>query len=175
MTNDTVQRNLENVFSPGKDKDFEYFAERFEARLHLLKLRTVLLDQENLPEETAASFASEQNKLKEKRFEVGCELVQCLNRKSWSLVKTAKSSGTQAWKLLQDCFKSRERPRIHQLLNMLTNLRMNSQESMRDYLMRAEELQPNLTKNVCDQMLYSVVLKGLPNCFANFVTFQVFA
>ena len=78
---------------------------------------------------------------------------------------------------MQDCFKSRERPRIHQLLNKLTILRMNSQKSMRDYLMRVEELQLKLTavgENVSDQMLCSVVLKGLPNSFASFVTVTVF-
>ena len=107
MTNRTVQSKLETLLFSGKDEDFEHFAERFEALLHLLKLRTVLLDQENLPEETDANCASEQNKLKEKQFEVWCELVQCLDRKSLSLVKTAKPNGTQAWKLLQDCFKSR--------------------------------------------------------------------
>ena len=39
--------------------------------------------------------------------------------------------------------------------------------------MRAEELQLRLTdvgENVSDQMLSSVVLKGLPNSFASFVT-----
>ena len=58
----------------GKDEDFENFAARFEARLHLLKLRTVLLDQESLPGKQ--NYAGEQNKLKGKRFEVWCELVQ---------------------------------------------------------------------------------------------------
>ena len=90
-----------------------------------------------------------------------------------NLVKTAKHNGTQAWKHLQDCFKSRGRPRINQRLNKLTNLRMNSQESMGDYLMRAEELHLNLTdvgENVSDQMLCAVVLKGLPNSFASSVT-----
>ena len=77
----------------------------------------MLLYQENSPEEQDANFASEQNKLKEERLEILYELVQCLDRKSLSLVKTAKPDGTQFWKLLQDCFKSRERPRIHQLLN----------------------------------------------------------
>ena len=65
-----VQSKLETLLLSGKGENFEYFAERFEARLHLLKLRTVLLDQENLPEETDTNFASEQNKLKEKQFEV---------------------------------------------------------------------------------------------------------
>ena len=94
-----------------------------------------------MPEETDANFASE----KEKQFEVWCELVQCLNRKSLSLVETAKPNGTQAWKLLHHCFESRELPRIHLLLNKLLNSRMNLQESMRDYLLKAEELQLNLT------------------------------
>ena len=105
-----------------------------------MNLRTVFFDQENLPEETDANFASGQNKLKEKQFEDLCELVQCLDRKSLSLVTTAKSNNTRAWKLFQDYFKRHERPRIHQPLNKLTNLRMNSKENMRDYLMRAEEL-----------------------------------
>ena len=87
---------METLLFSGKDEDFENFFERFEARLHLLKLRTVLLDQENLRNQTDANFASEQNKLKEKQFEVWCELVQCLDRKSLSLVKTAKPNGTQA-------------------------------------------------------------------------------
>ena len=50
---------------------------------------------------------------------------------------------------------------------------MYSQESMRDYLMEAEELQLTLIdvgENVSDQMLCSVVLKGLLNRFASFVT-----
>ena len=96
MTNRTVQSKLETLLFSGEDEEFEYFAERFEARLHLLKLRSALLDQENLPEETDAKFAREQNKLKQKQFEVWCELVQCLDRKSLSLVKTAKPNGTQA-------------------------------------------------------------------------------
>ena len=79
MTNRTVESKLETLLFSGKDEDFENFAERFEARLHLLKVRTVLLDQENLSEETDANFASEQIKLKEKQFEVWCELVQCLD------------------------------------------------------------------------------------------------
>ena len=105
MTNRTVQSKLETLLFSEKDEDFEYFAERFEARLHFLKLRTVLLDKENLPEETDANFASEQNKLKEKQFEIWCELVQCLDRKSMSLVKTAKPNGTQAFEYFARLFQ----------------------------------------------------------------------
>ena len=57
MANRTVQSKSETLLCSGKDEDFEYFAERFEARLHLLKLRTVRVDQEKLPAETDANFA----------------------------------------------------------------------------------------------------------------------
>ena len=169
----TVHSKLETLMFSGKDEDFEYFAERFEARLHLLKLRSVLLDTEILPATEAENFAAESEKLKEKQFEVWCELVQCLDKKTLSLIKCLKPNGTAAWRELQNYFKSKERPRIHQLLNKLTNLKLDSSESIRDYLVRAEELQLNLSEvneNVSDQMLCSVVLKGLPQQFANFVT-----
>ena len=79
--------------------------------------------------------------------------MQCLDRKSLSLVKTAKPNGTQSWELLQDCFKSRECPRIHELLNKLTNIRTTSQECLRYNLKRAEELKLyliNVGENVSD-------------------------
>ena len=90
-----------------------------------------------------------------------------------SLVETAKPNGTLAWKLLHVWFQSRDCPLIHQLLNKLTNLEKNLPESMRDYLIGAEELQLNLTdvgENASDQMLRSVVLNGSPNSFASSVT-----
>ena len=80
MMTRTVQSKLETLLFSGKDEDFEYFAERFEARLHLLKLRRVLLDQETLPETTEANFAEEEIRLREKQFDVWCQLVQCLDK-----------------------------------------------------------------------------------------------
>ena len=66
----TVQSKLETLMFSSKDEDFEYFSERFEARLHLLNLRSVLLDTETLPATEAENFAAESEKLKEKQFEV---------------------------------------------------------------------------------------------------------
>ena len=54
MTDRAVHSKLETLFS-GKDEDFEYFAESFEARLHLLNLRTLILYQ-NLTEEADATL-----------------------------------------------------------------------------------------------------------------------
>ena len=93
-----MHSKLETLMFSGKDEDFEYFAERFEARLHLLKLRSVLLDTETLPATEAENFVAESEKLKEKQFEVWCELVQCLDKKTVSLIKCLKPNGTAAWR-----------------------------------------------------------------------------
>ena len=64
----SVQSELETLMFSGKVEDFEYFAERFEARIHLFKIRTVNLHHEKFPEEIVTIFAGEQNKLVEKHF-----------------------------------------------------------------------------------------------------------
>ena len=53
----TVHSKLETLMFSVKDGDFEYFSDLFEARLHLLKLRSVLLDTETLPATEAEIFA----------------------------------------------------------------------------------------------------------------------
>ena len=70
----TVLSKLEKLMFSGKDEDFEYFSERFETRLHLLKLRSVWLDTESLPATEAKNFAAESEKLKETQFEVWCDV-----------------------------------------------------------------------------------------------------
>ena len=47
----------------GKDVVFEYFLKRFEARIQMLKLGSVLLDTETLPATEAENFAAESEKL----------------------------------------------------------------------------------------------------------------
>ena len=126
MYHPTVQYELEILLFSGKVEDFEYFAERFEAHLHFYKIKTVNLHQEKFPEETVTIFAGEQNKLVEKQFNVWSELVQFLEEKSLSLVRTANPNKTQAWNFLRDCLKGREPPRIHKFENKITNTRMNS-------------------------------------------------
>ena len=133
----------------------------------------MLLDTETLPATVGENFAAESEKLKEKQFEVWCELVQGLDKKTLSLIKCLKPNSTAASREFQNYFKSRERPRIHQLLNKLTNLNFDSSESICDCLVRTEELQLNLSevnKNVSDRMFCLIVLKCLPQQIANFVT-----
>ena len=82
----TVHSKLERLMFSCKDEDLECFSEGFEARLYLLKLRSVLLDTETLAATEAKNFAAQSEILKEKQFEVWCELVQCLDKKTLSLI-----------------------------------------------------------------------------------------
>ena len=122
----TVHSKLKTLMLSGKDENFECFSEGFEARFHLLRLRSVLLDTETLPGTRTETFAAEREKLEEKQFKVWGEHVQCLYKKSLSPIMCLKLNGTAARRELQTYFKSKERPRIHQLLNKLRNLQLDS-------------------------------------------------
>ena len=73
-----MHSKLETLMFSGKDEDFEYFAERFEARLHLLKLRSVLLETETLPATEAENFAAEIEKLKKSSSKYGANRFNVL-------------------------------------------------------------------------------------------------
>ena len=104
------------------------------------------MDNETLPAAKAVNIAAESEKLREKQSEVWCELVQCLDKKSLSLIKRRYPNGKAAWRELQNYFTSKDRPCIHQLSNKLTNLKLDSSENNLDYLVRAEELHLNLSE-----------------------------
>ena len=78
------------------------------------------MDTDTLQATEAEKFAAESEKLKEKQYEVWCEPVQCLHKKTLGLKICLKQIGTAAWRELQTYFKSKERPRILQLLKKLT-------------------------------------------------------
>ena len=72
-----------------------------------------------------------------------------------------------------DRSKSCERPRLQQLIEKLTNLKMILNESVIDYITRAEERQCNLREvdeQINEPMLISIILKGLTDDFDSFVT-----
>jgi hypothetical protein len=146
--------------------------------MYLLKLDKVLLDKVIVvkAEPTDAEAVAKQLKeedLTEHRYQLWCELIQCLQREAGMLVRSCKGDGTKAWKVLNDHFRSGERPRIQQLLHALTNLKLMSSETVPAYLIRAEDLKLNLSEVgevISDQMMCSVVLRGLPKDYESFVT-----
>ena len=79
--------------------------EQFEARMYLLKLDRALRDSfttpaikpEELAEETQAREDAEAAR-DDMRYQVWCELVLCLDRRSISFVRSNNSNGVAAWK-----------------------------------------------------------------------------
>jgi len=164
-----MQTRLEKLTFSGREEDFPFFAEQFEARMILLKLGDVLNGSDG--EESFSEEVSERQQL------VWCELIMCLDRKSVLMLRSYKGDGKAAWKALCDRFKSLERPRIQKLLTKLLNLKMEANESVIDYLLRAEELQLNSSEAkeaVTEEMLISAVLRGLPREYDNLATIVKF-
>ena len=75
--------------------------------------------------------------------------------------------------MLTKRFRSFERPRLQKLVSELTSLVNRDDESLIEYITRAEELQFNLNlvnEGLSEKMFKSILLKGLPIEFDNFVT-----
>lgn len=176
----TVRSKLDKLTFSGKDDDFAFFGDQFEARMYVLKLDKVLLDKvvitEAVDKTDAAQVTKEQaerDDLAEKQYQVWCELIQCLQKEAGLMIRGCKGNGMEGWKVLRSHFRSTERPRIQQLLHDLTNLKLEASETVAQYLIRAEDMKLSLSEvgeTISDQMLCSVVLKGLPRDFASFVT-----
>ena len=104
--------------------------------------------------------------------------MQALDKKSVLFLRTYKGNGSKAWDVLRKKFKSFERPRLQKLISELTTLKKNSNETVIDYLTRADEIQNNLeqvNEGVSEKMLISVFLTGLPKQFETFSTIAKFS
>ena len=179
----SVQTKLESIQFSGSEDDFVMFCEQFEARMYLLRLFGVLNGSEGVescrPKARSGSSREERQVADEnaaeifadKKYKIWCELVQCLDKKSLLFVRSSKGDGPAAWKALCDRFKSFERPRLQQLIEKLTSLRKDQNETIVDYITRAEDLQYNLSQvdeALSEQMFISILLKGLPKDFETF-------
>ena len=93
-------------------------------------------------------------------------------------LKPYKGKGSKAWEILCKSFKSAERPRLQQFISDLTSIRMKTNESVVDFITRAEELQYNLDEvdeGLSEKMFVSIILKGLPKEFNTFCTLVKFS
>ena len=126
-----MAKSTKLVFS-GNEEDCAFFSDQFEAKMYVLKLDKVLLDKVEIKAATSAHqgeldrVVKEKQDLKDQRYRVWCELIQCLQRDAGMMIRCNKGDGTKAWKALNDRYKSGERPRIQQLLRDLTNLKLGS-------------------------------------------------
>ena len=102
----------EGIIFSGREDDFVYFAEQFEARIHSLKLGKVLIGdathEDYMPsvrngasdEQRAQAVNKGREKLEERKGTLCYQLVQALDKKSVLFLRSHKSDGTKAWDIL---------------------------------------------------------------------------
>ncbi|KAJ8346770.1 hypothetical protein SKAU_G00281710 [Synaphobranchus kaupii] len=109
----------------------------------------------------------------EKNAECYAELIQFLDDKSLSLVmREAADDGRKALKILRDHYASQGKPRVISLYNELCSLKKESDETITDYIIRAEKAVTALrnTKQVIsDELMIAMVMRGLPEPYKPFV------
>ena len=154
-----------------------YFAKQFEDRIFHLKLNKFInreVDEKDFAPIVRNNATVEQREasLRKRR-----EILEKKEQHVWFL-RPYKGKGSKAWEDLCRRFKSAERPNLQQLISDLISIRMKANESVVDYITRAEEMQYNLDeveKGLSEKILFSIFLKGLPKEFNTFCTLVKFS
>ena len=159
-----MDRPLQYLQLSGKEEDFAVWQDGFEGFCYRKKLLNLL-----------KGVYADTN---DKKYEIWAYLVQCLDSRSiLMLTNDCKGDGPKAWQLLRDHFNSTETTKLMNLLEKFTTLRLEPTESMADYLTRAEYVSKHLEhagEKVSENMLTSIVLKGLPSEYDYFKTVHDF-
>lgn len=146
------------IFSGEEDK-YELWEVRFMGHLRGLNLWKVAEGTETDEEKNAKVYS---------------ELVQMLDDKSLSLIiRDAKNKGKEALKILRDHYIGTSECRVISLYTELTSLKLGSEETITEYVIRAETAKTSLLnadETVSDRLLIAMILKGLPDSYKQFST-----
>ena len=145
----------------GREENYEKWEVKFLTYLSLKKLKKTVLGTGGHDQNSAS-----------KKEEAYSEMVQLLDDRSLSLVmREAKDDGRKALEILREHYAGRGKPRVMALYGTLLSLVKRSDETLTDYVIRADDAASALRaaeELFSDELLVSVVLRGLPEQFRQF-------
>jgi len=148
----------------GDERKYEQWEVKLLGYMKLRKLKDIITKKEEGVEDVTFTAKNE---------EAYAELIQFLDDKSLSLImRDAADDGRGALKILRAHYAGTSKPRIISLYTELTSLAKQPNESVTDYIIRAETAVAalkNAEEAVSDSLLIAMALKGLPENYKSFV------
>ena len=163
-TNSTGYGPRRALLFDGNESKYELWEVKFLGYMRLQKLYDVFvrLESEKEPPD------------EERQADAFAELVQCLDDRSLSLViRDARDDGRKAMKMLRQHYQGKGKPRVIALYTELTSLKKRENESVVDYMLRADKSATALRdaeEVISDALLIAMVLKDLPSEYNTFAT-----
>lgn len=156
----------------GDERNYELWETRFLAHLELRGLSATIKTEPVIggDEEDADALRTADTA---KNAQAYAELVQVLDNTSLSLImREAAADGRKALRILREHYAGKGKPRIVSLYCELAALHMHSNETVTNYIVRAETIFASLSRAdeyMSDGLQIAMVVKGLPDLFKPFV------
>ncbi|KAL1263579.1 hypothetical protein QQF64_006318 [Cirrhinus molitorella] len=141
----------------GSDDKYDLWETRFLGYLHTLKLKETVLNE---PTDANAEQLAEDRR---KNADCYAELIRLIDDKSLSLIRHEA-----ALRIMKEHYSGKSKPRIINMYTSLTQIRMTDNESVTDYLIRAENIITALRdagETMSDRLTIAMILRGLPDSF----------
>lgn len=134
MVNGTATLAPQLLFD-GSEERYDLWETRFLGHLHILKLKDTILN--------AFTGGTIEERAKDRRKNADCyaELIRLIDDKSLSIIRPkATDDGREALKILREHYSGKSKARIINLYTSLTKLHMEENESVTDYIIKAENI-----------------------------------